>query len=85
MPAGHDDKQVMDRLIVGKVDMNPQPISGQQVGHTRNAQCPAGASDFHFYLWPGQIEGTIRPPRNLSAQLPGCKSPEPNRKTPAWN
>jgi hypothetical protein len=41
--------------------MNPKTVCGQQVGYIRDTQRLAGAIYFDFYLWPGQIEGIIRP------------------------
>jgi hypothetical protein len=48
-------------LIVGQVDVNPEPVRGQQVGHVGNAEFLAGASYIYFHLWPCQIKRIVRP------------------------
>ena len=58
-----DHEQVVNRLIVGQDGMNPQAVSGVQVGHFRDRQGFSGAVHGHFDLGPGQVEGSVVRPR----------------------
>ena len=54
-----DDQQIMHRLIFGEIDMYPQAVPGQQIGHIRDPQLLAGAGDVNFHFRPGQIKSVV--------------------------
>ena len=47
----------MGGLALGQVGMNPEPVSGQQVGHLGDGQCDVAALDVDIHLGSGEIEG----------------------------
>ena len=58
-PQERDHQQIMRGLIVGKINVDPQPVSRQQVGHVRDTEFISGAGYIDFQFGSGQIESVI--------------------------
>ena len=51
-----DDQNKVGRLAFGQIGMDPEPVSGHQVGGLADGQGDVAPFDVHIHLWSGEVK-----------------------------